>query len=166
MNKYELGVVVRADLEEEAFQAEMGRVKGLIERFDGTIDKVDEWGRRKLAYPIKKLTEGMYTFITFTSPPGAPREIEDRLRIMENVLRFLIVSKDEVDVVAPAPAKEPAVVEPVAEEPAAAEEPAEVEAVEPEAVVEEPAAVETDEPSEAEEPPEALEEPAADSENE
>jgi len=105
MNKYELGVVVRADLEEETFQAEMTRVKGLIERFDGTIDKVDEWGRRKLAYPIQKLTEGMYTFITFTSPAGTPREVESRLRLMESVLRFLIVRKDEIEVVA-APAKE------------------------------------------------------------
>jgi len=98
MNKYELGIVVRADLEDESFQAEMTRVKGLIERFEGTIDKVDEWGRRKLAYPIKKLTEGVYTFITFTSPAGAPRDIEDRLRLMENVLRFLVIRKDENDV--------------------------------------------------------------------
>jgi len=146
MNKYELGVVVRADLEDETFQAEMTRVKGLIERFDGTIDKVDEWGRRKLAYPIKKLTEGMYTFITFTSPTSAPREIENRLRIMENVLRFLIVSKDEVDT--PAPAKEPVAEEPApAAEPVVAEEPV---AVEPAAVAEEPAA---EEPVPAEEAP-------------
>ena len=102
MNKYELGVVVRADLEDENFQAEMTRVKGLIERFDGTIDKVDEWGRRKLAYPIQKLTEGMYTFITFTSPATTPREVESRLRLMENVLRFLIVRKDEIEGAAPA----------------------------------------------------------------
>jgi len=98
MNKYELGIVVRADLEDENFQAEMTRVKGLIERFEGTIEKVDEWGRRKMAYPIKKLTEGVYTFITFSSPAGAPREIEDRLRLMENVLRFLVIRKDENDI--------------------------------------------------------------------
>ena len=148
MNKYELGVVVRADLEEETFQAEMTRVKGLIERFDGTIDKVDEWGRRKLAYPIMKLTEGMYTFITFTSPAGTPREVESRLRLMENVLRFLIVRKDEIETVVPAPAQE-APVSAKAEEPVVAEEApaveeaaAEVEApVEADAVVsEEPAA--------------------------
>ena len=144
MNKYELGVIVRADLDEEAFQAEMGRVKGLIERFEGTIDKVDEWGRRKLSYPIKKLTEGMYTFITFTSPPDAPREIENRLNLLENVLRYLTVNKDEADVPAKA-ANEPvkaevvAEVEPVEEvnEPAAETE--EVEAVAAEAVEEEPA---------------------------
>ena len=159
MNKYELGVVVRADLEEETFQAEMTRVKGLIERFDGTIDKVDEWGRRKLAYPIKKLTEGMYTFITFTSPSSAPREIEDRLRIMENVLRFLIVSKDESDVSVSAPVMEEPVV-------AKAEEPVVETAEEPEsAETAEAEVVEADEPEEAPEPAEleTPEEPAADS---
>ena len=147
MNKYELGVVVRADLEEETFQAEMTRVKGLIERFDGTIDKVDEWGRRKLAYPIQKLTEGMYTFITFTSPAGTPREVESRLRLMENVLRFLVVRKDETETAA-APVKEkPAYaeakesVEVPAEATAAVVEEASVEAeVVEEVTAEEPAA--------------------------
>ena len=131
MNKYELGVIVRADMEDEAFQAEMTRVKGLIERFDGTIDKVDEWGRRKLAYPIKKLTEGMYTFITFTAPANAPREIESRLRIMENVLRFLTISKDEGDAPVAQPAPEPVEAKPAE---AATAEPEAVETVEAEAV--------------------------------
>ena len=137
MNKYELGVVVRADLEDESFQAEMNRVKGLIERFEGTIDKVDEWGRRKLAYPINKLTEGVYTFITFTSPAGAPREIEDRLRIMESVLRFLVIRKDELEGIAPAQISEKPAAEPVQEEPEVVEA---VEAPEATEAPEEPAA--------------------------
>ncbi|MCL2373014.1 MAG: 30S ribosomal protein S6 [Defluviitaleaceae bacterium] len=94
-NKYELGIILRADLEEEVFRADMDRVKGLIERFGGTIDKIDDWGRRKLAYPINKLTEGVYHFITFTSEGGTPREVESRLRFMENVLRFLVIRKDD-----------------------------------------------------------------------
>ena len=162
MNKYELGVVVRADLEEDTFQAEMTRVKDLIARFDGTIDKVDEWGRRKLAYPIMKLTEGMYTFITFTSPAGAPREIENRLRLMENVLRFLTVRKDENEVVTPATPPEKTVkAEVEAEAPvevevaveAEVEAPVEVEAetpVEVEIEAEAPVKAETDEPVETE----------------
>ena len=85
MNKYELGVVVRTGLEEENFQAEMERVKTLITRFGGVIDKVDEWGRRKLAYPIQKQQDGMYTFITFSSESNAPVEIESRMRLQENV---------------------------------------------------------------------------------
>ena len=159
MNKYELGVVIRADLEEETFQAEMTRVKGLIERFEGTIDKVDEWGRRKLAYPIKKLTEGMYTFITFTSSADAPREIEGRLRIMENVLRFLIVRKDEADVPASAQAPE-------REEPVAAQAAEVVEEVAPEEPVVEPAAPEaSEEPATPEEPAVSVE-PAMDTASE
>ena len=100
MYKYEMGVVLRADMEEDNFRSEMDRVKGLIERFGGTIEKVDEWGRRKLAYPIAKLAEGMYTFITYTSADGvAPREVENRLNLMESVLRYLTIRLDEESVV-------------------------------------------------------------------
>ena len=101
MNKYELGVIIRADLDEEVCRSEMDRVKGFVERFGGTIDKVDDWGRRKLAYPIQKLTEGMYTFITYSSEGGTPKEVESRLRLMENVLRFLTIRKDEPERVLP-----------------------------------------------------------------
>lgn len=131
MNRYEMGVVIRADLEEEAFRAEMERVKGFIDRFGGTIDKIDEWGRRKLAYPIQKLTEGMYTFITYSAEGNTPKEVESRLRLQENVLRFLTIRKDENEPLTSSPAevKEKPPEEPVAE-PAAesvetpAEEPA------------------------------------------
>ena len=110
-NKYEMGVIVRADLEEEAFRAEMERVKGLIDRFGGKIEKVDDWGRRKLAYPIMKLTEGMYTFITYTAEGNTPKEVEGRLRLMENVLRFLTIRLDD-DAVITAPVKEVVAVTP------------------------------------------------------
>ncbi|MCL2664603.1 MAG: 30S ribosomal protein S6 [Defluviitaleaceae bacterium] len=95
MNRYELGVVIKPDLEEEVFRAELEKVTGLVTRFGGVIEKVDEWGRRKLAYPIDKITDGVYTFITFNSPADAPSEIENRIRIMENVMRFLLVKLDE-----------------------------------------------------------------------
>lgn len=123
MNKYEMGVIVRADLPEDGFQVEMDKVKGHIDRFGGTIEKMDDWGRRRLAYPIEKQTEGIYTFITFSSPADAPKEIEARMRLMENVLRFLMVRKDEVE--APAVAQ-PAPVQTVTETEEAAEESAPV----------------------------------------
>ena len=113
MNKYEMGVVIRADLEEETYRAEMERVKGFIDRFGGTIEKIDDWGRRKLAYPIAKLTEGMYTFITYTSAGETPKEVESRLRLQENVLRFLTIRKDEHEAEA---AAEPVKVATAAEE--------------------------------------------------
>ena len=95
MNKYELGVIIRADLDEDTYRSEQDRVKGLLDRFGGSIEKIDDWGRRKLAYPIQKLTEGMYTFISYSSEGSTPKEVENRLRLMENVLRFMTVRKDE-----------------------------------------------------------------------
>jgi len=133
-NKYEMGVIVRADLDEESLQAEWDRVKGLLDRFGAVVEKEDKWGRRKLAYPIAKQTEGVYTFITYTAPSSTPREVESRLRLMENVLRFLTINLNEVEAAKaksgkpeekqPVAAEEPVAAKPVAvEEPPAAEEP-------------------------------------------
>ena len=94
MNKYELAVILKPILEEEEQKAEFEKIQALITKLGGTIDKVDEWGRRKLAYEIQKHSEGVYSFITFTSEPGVPAEIESRIRIMENVLRHLIVRQE------------------------------------------------------------------------
>ena len=94
MNKYELAVVLRPDLDEEAKAAEMQKIQDLIARFEGTVTKVDDWGKRKLAYEIAKVNEGFYSFTTFEAPAAAPAEIEARMRIMENVLRYLIIRKD------------------------------------------------------------------------
>ena len=94
MNKYELGVIVKAGLDDETLKAEMERIQGLVTRYGGTIEKIDDWGRRKLAYPIQKQQDGVYSFITFTSEYDAPAEIESRIRIVENVLRFLIIRQE------------------------------------------------------------------------
>jgi len=95
LNKYELGVIVKTGPEEDSAAAELEKVQALVTRFGGTIEKVDDWGKRRLAYPIQKLTEGAYAFITFSSEAGAPAEIEERLGIMESVLRFLLVRLDD-----------------------------------------------------------------------
>ena len=95
MYQYEMGIIISTQLDEEAQAAELERVSELVTRFGGTIDKVDNWGRRKMAYPIQKQTDGVYTFITFSAEGGAPAEIEGRLRILENVLRFLIIRIDQ-----------------------------------------------------------------------
>ncbi len=94
MNKYELAVILKPDLDEEAQKAEFGKIHELITRFGGTIEKADEWGKRRLAYEIKKYTEGFYSFIYFTSESNAPAEVESRIRIMENVLRYLIINQE------------------------------------------------------------------------
>ncbi|MBR2950321.1 MAG: 30S ribosomal protein S6 [Lachnospiraceae bacterium] len=95
MSKYELAVVVSARIEDEERAAAVGKCKALIERFGGTITNVDEWGKKRLAYEIQKMKEGFYYFIAFEAETSAPAEIERRIRIMDNVLRYLIVKQDE-----------------------------------------------------------------------
>ena len=94
MNKYELALVVNAKIEDEARSKVVEDVKGLVTRFGGTITDVEEWGKKKLAYDIQKMSEGFYYFIRFEAESSAPGEIESRIRIMENVLRFLCVKQE------------------------------------------------------------------------
>ena len=98
MNKYELAVVVSGKLEEEAKNGVLDRVKALIERFGGQIGNVDEWGKKRFAYEVHKMKEGYYSFIKFEAEPTAPAEIEARMRIMDNVERYLIVTDDQEQV--------------------------------------------------------------------
>ena len=94
MNKYELTVVVSANVEEEVRISTLEQVKELISRFGGTVTNVDDWGKKRLAYEIQKVKDGFYYFIKFDAEPTCPAEVESRIRIMENVIRFLCV-KDE-----------------------------------------------------------------------
>ena len=95
MNKYELAVVVSANIEDEERTAVVDKCKALIERFGGTITEVDDWGKKRLAYEIRKMKEAFYYFIKFDAESTAPAEIESRIRIMDNVIRFLVVRQDE-----------------------------------------------------------------------
>ena len=94
MNKYELAVVVSAKIEDEERAAIVDKCKALIERFGGTITNVDDWGKKRLAYEIQKMKEGFYYFIQFEAESSAPAEIESRIRIMDNVLRYLVVKNE------------------------------------------------------------------------
>ena len=113
MNKYELAVVLSAKLEDDERAAALEKVKGYITRFGGNIVDVDEWGKKRLAYEIQHMKEGFYYFIPFTGDSETPNELESQLRIMEPVIRYLVV-KPEAETEAP-----------VAEEAAPAEEKAE-----------------------------------------
>lgn len=95
MSKYELAVVLNAKIEDEERAKTLEKVKGYVTRFGGTISDIDEWGKKKLAYDIQKMPEGYFYFIHFEAETTAPAEIENRIRIMDNVLRFLIVNQDE-----------------------------------------------------------------------
>ena len=94
MNKYELAVVVSAKIEDEERAAVVDKCKALIERFGGTITNVDDWGKKRLAYEIQKMKEGFYYFIQFEAESSAPAGIGSRIRIMDNVLRYLVVKNE------------------------------------------------------------------------
>jgi small subunit ribosomal protein S6 len=94
MNKYELCVVLSAKIEDDERAAALEKVQKYITRFGGTVTDIDEWGKKKLAYEIQKMKEAYYYFIHFEADTTAPIEIENRVRIMENVIRYLCVKAE------------------------------------------------------------------------
>lgn len=94
MAKYETMLVTSAALDEEATTALVGKFKNLIEA-NGTIDSVDDWGKRRLAYPINDEEEGIYTVIKFTSEPSFPAELDRVYKITDGVMRTMIVAEAE-----------------------------------------------------------------------
>lgn len=94
MNKYELALVISAGIDDDARTALLEKVKERMEKRGAQITNVDDQGKKRLAYEIQKMKEGFYYFITFEAPEESPAEIEARIRIMDHVLRFLIVKQD------------------------------------------------------------------------
>ena len=91
---YEVVYILDPSLGEEATAAMVAKFKTLVES-NGTLAEVDEWGKRRLAYPINDLNEGYYVLMTFSSKPEFPRELDRVMRITDGVMSSLIVSKDE-----------------------------------------------------------------------
>ncbi len=94
MNKYELTLVVNAKIDDEARAAVVDKVKAYIEKFGGSITNIDECGLKKLAYEIQKMGEAYYYFIQFDAASDVPAQLEENIRIMEPVLRYLCVRLD------------------------------------------------------------------------
>ena len=94
MAKYETMLITSAALDEEATAALVGKFKSLIEA-NGTIDSIDEWGKRRLAYPINDVEEVVYSVIYFTSEPSFPAELDRVYKITEGVMRSLIIAHEE-----------------------------------------------------------------------
>ena len=94
MNKYELALVVNAKIEDDERAQVIEKVKALVTRFGGNVTDVDERGKRRLAYEIQKMKEGYYYFIHFESDTTVPGEVEQRIRIMDNVIRYLCVKQE------------------------------------------------------------------------
>ncbi|MBP1744290.1 MAG: rpsF [Firmicutes bacterium] len=92
MRKYETIFILQPTLDEEAVKANIEKFKGVIENGGGVIENVDFWGKRKLAYEIKKVNEGFYTLINFSADAELPKELDRIFRINDTVVRHIIVN--------------------------------------------------------------------------
>ena len=93
MNSYELLYIIDNEISDEAKEAVVAKISAVITDNGGTIDGVDKWGTRKLAYPINYKTEGYYVLVNFTAQATLPSELERVVRITDSVVRFLVVKK-------------------------------------------------------------------------
>lgn len=94
MRKYETIFILHPSLDEEAVKANIEKFKGVIENGGGTVDNVDFWGKRKLAYEINKINEAYYTLVNFTANTELPRELDRIFRITDGVMRHIIVREE------------------------------------------------------------------------
>lgn len=94
MKKYEVMFILKTALEEEKRVALIEKFKGIVEA-DGEIEKIEEWGNRKLAYEINKTSEGYYVLMNIKSSKEVPKELDRNFKISEDVMRHLIVNVEE-----------------------------------------------------------------------
>ncbi len=95
MRPYEVVFIVHPDLDENALNETVEQVKGWVAAVGGQVSKVDLWGKRQLAYPIRKRREGYYVLLEAEMPGEAVARLERNLRIHEPIMRYLIVRTDE-----------------------------------------------------------------------
>ncbi len=94
INKYETIFIVDATKTEEEINALIEKIKSLIES-NATLESVDSWGKRRLAYEIDDLTEGFYVLVNFTAKPEFPKELERVYGITDGIIRHIVIKKDE-----------------------------------------------------------------------
>ena len=95
MNKYELVYIIAPDVDEEGRKALRERVNDLIVRDGGEVIKVEDWGKRRLAYDIKKESEGFYVLFYVTCEPACVAEVDRVMKITDEILKHMIVRSDE-----------------------------------------------------------------------
>jgi small subunit ribosomal protein S6 len=95
MRKYETIFILDPDLEDEQTQSTVEKVKGIITQSNGEVIKVEDWGKRKLAYTVKKKAKGHYILIHFSGSPILLSELERNFRVMDAVIKFQSVRLDE-----------------------------------------------------------------------
>jgi small subunit ribosomal protein S6 len=92
MRKYELVCIIHPDLDETAFNGVVDKIKGWVTENSGSVDIVEIWGRKRLAYNIKKQREGQYVLFILSLEPNAVSQIDQNLRFLEPVIRYMITS--------------------------------------------------------------------------
>lgn len=94
MKDYELVLVIDPDLAGADQKKLVSKIKKIIEELKGKVGKTDEWGKKELAYPIKKKNLGYYFLLEVKLPSTAPAEIENKLKLEERLMRYLLVKKE------------------------------------------------------------------------
>jgi len=94
MRAYETLFILKPDLEEEAITAAIERLTTLIQNNNGTVEQVNRWGKKKLAYEIQDYREGYYTLILFQGEPETAKELDRVMRLSDEVMRHIIVRRD------------------------------------------------------------------------
>lgn len=97
MKAYELLLLTNPSLDDEARAAVLEKIQNLITADGGTVDAVDEWGKRKLAFEIESITEGDYTLVDFHAEPAAIAELDRVLHITDGVVRYMLVHREDRD---------------------------------------------------------------------
>lgn len=95
MRQYETIYIVNPEVEGDAVKELVEKFKGVVEGKGGQVTEIDEWGKRRLAYPIDDRREGYYVLMNFTADPAAARDLERVYKITDGLLRYLIINKDK-----------------------------------------------------------------------
>ncbi len=94
MRSYELVIIIQPDLEEDAVKGIIEKIQGWISDAGGSITKIDNWGKRRMAYEINKRRDGQYVLFEMQMPPTFSAELERNLRFLESVIRFSIIVRN------------------------------------------------------------------------
>lgn len=94
MREYELVVMFSPEMEEEALNSSLEKLSGWISAKGGTVTAQEQWGRKKLSYPVKRFREGIFVLTQYQGEAGLNRELEGNLKFAEEVLRYLLVKKE------------------------------------------------------------------------
>jgi small subunit ribosomal protein S6 len=95
MRKYELMFIAQPDLDDASLTSLVDKAKGWVTSTGGQVDQVDLWGRRRLAYTIRKQNEGQYVLMQTQLSPNGTRDVERNLRLTEQVMRFQLIRTDD-----------------------------------------------------------------------